>query len=136
QSKGVRCWFAPEDMEVGDKIRHRIDASIRLYDKLLLILSEHSLASSWVAYEVEKALNKEPQGIPNVLYPVRLDEHIRTCTTTWAEDIRSTRHIGDFTHWKEHDAYQQSFNRLLRALQSTQPSDTSPDTRTSLEPFT
>ena len=81
-------------------------------------------------------MNKEPQGIPNVLYPVRLDEHIRTCTTTWADDIRSTRHIGDFTHWKEHDAYQQSFNRLLRALQSTQPSDTSPDTRTSLEPFT
>ena len=40
QSKGVRCWFAPEDMKIGDKIRHRIDESIRLYDKLLLVLSK------------------------------------------------------------------------------------------------
>src|SRR5436305_1431458 len=32
QRKSVRCWFAPEDMKTGDKIRHRIDESIRLYD--------------------------------------------------------------------------------------------------------
>ena len=25
QNKGVRCWFAPEDMKIGDKIRDRID---------------------------------------------------------------------------------------------------------------
>src|SRR6266487_1674576 len=63
QQEGVRCWFAPEDMDIGDKIRQRIEESIRLYDKLLLILSEHSINSSWVAYEVERALNKEPQDI-------------------------------------------------------------------------
>lgn len=34
QSKQVRCWFAPEDLKIGDKIRPRIDESIRLYDKL------------------------------------------------------------------------------------------------------
>jgi len=123
QSKGVRCWYAPEDMEIGDKIKHRIDESIRLYDKLLLLLSEHSIGSDWVAYEVEEALKKEPEGIPNVLYPVRLDEAISTCTTAWAEAIRSTRFIGDFTHWKEHDPYLKSFNKLLRALQPKQPSD-------------
>src|SRR6266436_5046549 len=74
QSKNVRCWFAPEDLKIGDRFRVRIDESIRLYDKLLLILSEHSLASNWVAYEVEKALNKEPEGTPNVLFPIRLDK--------------------------------------------------------------
>ncbi len=46
QSKNVRCWFAPEDLKIGDKFRVRIDESIRLYDKLLLVLSEHSLASN------------------------------------------------------------------------------------------
>jgi hypothetical protein len=35
QQKGVRCWFAPEDLKIGDEIRVRIDESIRLYDKLL-----------------------------------------------------------------------------------------------------
>jgi hypothetical protein len=121
QSKGVRCWYASEDMEIGDKIRPRIDETIRLYDKLLVVLSEHSIASSWVAYEVEKALNKEPEGTPNVLFPIRLDQTLLTCPTPWAEDIRRTRHIGDFERWKEHDTYQKSLQRLLRALNSSKP---------------
>ena len=118
QSKGVRCWFAPEDMDIGDKIRPRIEESIRLYDKLLLVLSEHSIASNWVAYEVERALNKEPQGKPNVLYPIRVDDAIMQSKASWADDIKSTRHIGDFTNWKNHDDYQKAFDRLLRALKA------------------
>ena len=118
QSKGVRCWFAPEDMDIGDKIRPRIEESIRLYDKLLLVLSEHSIASHWVAYEVERALNKEPQGKPNVLYPLRVDDAIMQSKESWADDIKSTRHIGDFTNWKSHDDYQKAFDRLLRSLKA------------------
>ena len=89
-----------------------------MYDKLLLILSERSIASNWVAYEVEKALDKEPEGIPNVLYPIRLDDSILTCTTQWAKAIKSTRHIGDFTQWENTDDYQKAFSRLLRALKA------------------
>jgi len=118
QGKGVRCWFAPEDLDIGDKIRHRIDESIRLYDKLLLVLSEYSIASNWVAYEVEQVLNKEPEGIPNVLYPIRLDNTVMQSKARWADDIRRTRHIGDFTHWTNHDDYQKAFSRLLRALKA------------------
>ena len=59
QNKGVRCWFAPEDMKIGDKIRDRIDQSIRIHDKLLLVLSEHSINSDWVEDEVEAAYEKE-----------------------------------------------------------------------------
>jgi TIR domain len=36
QQQAVRCWFAPEDMKIGDPFRPRIDEAIRLYDKLLL----------------------------------------------------------------------------------------------------
>src|SRR6266566_1061347 len=118
QSKGVRCWFAPEDLKIGDKLRPRIDESIRLYDKLLIVLSEHSIASNWVAYEVERALNKEPQGIPNVLFPIRVDAAVMESKAGWAEDIKSTRHIGDFTRWKNHDDYQKAFSRLLRDLKA------------------
>ena len=32
QQKGVRCWFAPEDLKIGDKFRMRIDESIHIYD--------------------------------------------------------------------------------------------------------
>jgi hypothetical protein len=28
------------------------------------------------------------------------------------------RHIGDFTHWKDHDSYQKAFDRLLKDLRA------------------
>ncbi len=40
QGKGVRCWYAPEDLKIGEKIRVGIDESIRVHDKLLLQPSE------------------------------------------------------------------------------------------------
>ena len=45
QDQGVRCWFAPEDLKIGAKIRTGIDEAIRLHDKLLLVLSEASVQS-------------------------------------------------------------------------------------------
>jgi hypothetical protein len=118
QSNGVRCWYASEDMKIGDKIRPRIEEAIRMHDKLLLVLSEYSIASNWVAYEVERALNKEPEGIPNVLFPIRLDDAVMNSKAGWAEDIRRTRHIGNFTSWKSHHNYQKALSRLLRDLKS------------------
>jgi hypothetical protein len=38
---------------------------------------------------------------------------------TIAVMVRRDRNIGDFTHWKEHDAYQQSFARVLHGLTIT-----------------
>ena len=121
QSHNVRCWFAPEDMKIGDKIRPRIDESIRSYDKLLLVLSEHSVASKWVEFEVEAAMDKEQEGKPPVLFPVRVDDTVMESTTAWAIHIKRTRHIGDFTHWKNHDDFQKAFNRLIRDLKAEAP---------------
>ncbi len=118
QNKGVRCWFAPEDMKIGDKMRVRIDESIRLYDKLLLVLSEHSVNSQWIEQEVETALAKEREGQLHVLFPIRLDETVMHMRGGWPALIRNMRHIGDFTKWKQHDDYQQAFERLLRDLKA------------------
>ena len=51
QARGVRCWFAPHDIQGGRKIHEQIDEAIRVYDKLLLILSDASMNSSWVKTE-------------------------------------------------------------------------------------
>lgn len=118
QAMGVRCWFAPHDMKIGDRIRPRIDESIRLYDKLLLILSQHSVCSQWVEHEVETAIGKELESKPNVLFPIRLDNVVMESKTGWASHIKLTRHVGDFTDWKDYDRYQAAFNRLLRDLKA------------------
>src|SRR5688572_25376538 len=47
QGSGVRCWFAPHDIHGGRKLHEQIDEAIRVYDKLLLILSPASMSSEW-----------------------------------------------------------------------------------------
>jgi len=119
QDKGVRCWFAPEDLKIGEHFRNRIDESIRLHDKLLIILSENSIQSPWVATEVESAFEREHRKKDKpVLFPIRLDDSVTKTEQAWAADIRRTRHIGDFTNWRDHDTYQKAFQRLLRDLKA------------------
>src|SRR6266702_1333109 len=84
QAKGVRCWYAPEYMKIGDKIRQRIDESIRLHDKLLVVLSQHSVNSKWVEREVMAALEKEQQQHKWVLFPITLDEAVMQMRLPWA----------------------------------------------------
>ncbi len=78
QSNGVRCWVAPEDLKIGSRIRPSIDESIRLYDKLLLVLSEYSVASQWVEQEVERALARERKENKVILFPIRPNTYIDT----------------------------------------------------------
>jgi hypothetical protein len=119
QHQHVRCWYAPEDLKIGDKFRPRIDEAIRVYDKLLLILSGNSIHSSWVETEVETAFEKEHKSPgKTVLFPIRLDDAVMKTDQAWAAEIRRTRHIGDFSNWKEHDEYKKAFDRLLRDLRA------------------
>lgn len=118
QNKGVRCWFAPEDLKIGAEIRVGIDESIRLHDKLLLVLSETSVKSQWVQQEVETALEKEREQGRTVLFPIRLDDAVLEVNAGWPAYLRNTRNIGDFTRWKEHDSYSKAFDRLLRDLKA------------------
>jgi hypothetical protein len=118
QAKGVRCWFAPDDLKTGDRFRLRIDESIRVYDKLMVVLSANSIGSEWVEKEVETAFEKERKQKTTVLFPIRLDDEVMKTDQAWAADIRRTRHIGDFTKWKDHDPYQKAFDRLLRDLKA------------------
>lgn len=113
QNRSVRCWFAPEDLKIGERIRPRIDESIRLHDKLLLVLSKSSIGSQWVEQEVETALAKERELNRPVLFPIRTDDAVLCIKTGWPALVRNSRHIGDFTKWKAQDAYQKSFALTL-----------------------
>ena len=116
QENGIRCWFAPENLKIGDSIRLQIDASIRLYDKMLLILSENSVSSNWIEYEIKVALSKEDEFKRTVLFPIRIDNAVMKVTDSWAANLLRTRNIGDFTVWHDPEKYKKAFSRLVRAL--------------------
>jgi TIR domain/Pentapeptide repeats (8 copies) len=126
QGKGVRCWFAPHDVKGGEKLHEQIDAAIRLHDKLLLILSEHSMNSEWVKTEIAKARKREMKEGKRVLFPVRLVgfEALRDWECFDADTRKDSAHeireyfIPDFSNWKDHDSFQKGFERLLKDLKS------------------
>jgi uncharacterized protein YjbI with pentapeptide repeats len=120
QNNGVRCWFAPADLKIGAKLRPAIDESIRMHDKLLIILSKNSAASNWVEHEVETALAREQEQNRIMLFPIRVDDAVMETKVGWPAHIKNTRNIGDFRHWKDPAAYQKSFARLLRDLKSSE----------------
>jgi uncharacterized protein YjbI with pentapeptide repeats len=127
QNKGVRCWFAPHDIQGGRKIHEQIDEAIRLHDKLLLILSPHSMASEWVETEIAKARKREVRDQRRVLFPIRLApfETLRDweCfdADTGKDSAREIREyfIPDFSNWKNHDSYQEAFQRLISDLKAS-----------------
>ena len=126
QSKGVRCWFAPHHAKAGKKLHEQIDDAIRLHDKLLLILSEDSMNSEWVRTEISKARQREKRDRRRVLFPISLVAFnlIRDweCfdADTGKDSAREIREyfVPDFSDWKNHDSYQQEFQKLIRDLKA------------------
>lgn len=68
----LRVWFAPEDMQGGKKLIEQIDRAIQVNDRLLLVLSEHSMNSEWVKTEIRKARRTELREQRQKLFPIRL----------------------------------------------------------------
>ena len=116
QNAGVRCWFAPHDLPIGAKTWDGIDQAIRTRDKVLLILSEGAIASDWVEDEATTAFAEERRRNELVLFPVRLDGAVMETEEPWAGKLRDNRNIGDFSRWKDHDAYKATFDRVIRSL--------------------
>jgi uncharacterized protein YjbI with pentapeptide repeats len=130
QAKQVRCWFAPHDVQGGKKLYEQIDEAIRLYDKLLLILSPASMGSEWVKTEIKKARKRELREKRRRLFPIRLVDfetlqdwecHDAAETETGKDSAAEIREyfIPDFSQWKtNHDAYKSAFDRLLHDLRA------------------
>jgi TIR domain/Pentapeptide repeats (8 copies) len=126
QTKGVRCWFAPHDVQGGKKLHEQIDQAIRIHDRLLLILSSHSMNSEWVKTEIAKARKREIEEKQRILFPVRLVsfETLREWESfdadTGKDSAREIREyfIPDFTNWKDRNSYQNAFSRLLKDLKA------------------
>lgn len=104
----------------------QIDEAIRVYDRPLLILSEHSMASEWVKTEIANARQREVTEKRRMLFPISLVPYERIKhweafdADTGKDSAREIREyfIPDFSNWKDHDSYQQAFQRLLRDLKA------------------
>lgn len=130
QKNGVRCWYAPDKLKGGQKLKAQIDEAIRLHDVFLLILSEASMTSKWVKDEIAEAIGGKTLAKilgdeiskEGRLFPIRLVDFERI-EDVWAgygfgDEIREY-YIPDFSQWQNPDVYQKSFERLLKDLRAS-----------------
>ena len=119
QAKGVRVWYFPEDAKWGETVWGEIDRSIKVYDKLIVVLSENSLQSGPVNREIERALIREDKEGKGILFPIRIDDYI---FDTWEHERKTDvlrKVVGDFSGWdKDAAKYEKAFDKLLKGLQA------------------
>jgi len=118
QREGISCWYAPEEMKMGDEIRQQVDQLIRVQDKLLVVLSKFSVESPWIQKEVEAAIEEERNRNRAVLFPVRLDNGRLDAEKDWLDDLQKTHPIYDFTDWQNWEAYFAQFSHLVEDLKT------------------
>lgn len=123
QKAGVRSWFAPEEMKMGDKSRQRVNQQIRIHEKLLIVLSEFSIESTWIQQEVEAALEEERNRNRSVIFPIRIDENSLDGEKEWLVNLQKTHKIYDFRAWNNWEAYYERFFLLLNDLQTNVSGD-------------
>jgi uncharacterized protein YjbI with pentapeptide repeats len=119
QREGIRCWYAPEEMKMGDAIRQQVDQLIRIQDKLLVVLSKFSVESPWIQKEVAAALAEERNRKRTVLFPLRLDNDRMDTEKDWLSNLQESRQIYDFSAWENWEAYYTQFNHLLGDLKTS-----------------
>jgi hypothetical protein len=129
----MRVWFAPKDLAGGKKLHEQLFDAIQINDKLLLVLSPHSIQSEWVMTEIRKAREVEKKENRRKLFPIRLVDFdvLRAWTCFDADtgkdlavEVREY-FIPDFSNWKDHDAFEEAFKRLQMDLKTGQPQTTS-----------
>ena len=120
QRRGRRCWLHEQPMLPGDGIDESFDLGPRHYDALVLCCSEASLASWWIAAELDEVAARrqhlaEVHGrAAEILLPVNLGG--ADAGAAWARTRESRRlppEVADFSSWHIDDA---AFERALEQL--------------------
>jgi hypothetical protein len=120
----IRVWYAPEDMQGGKQLFEQIDRAIHLHDKLLVVLSQSSLASNWVQTEIKRARKQEIKTGERKLFPIRLcdmetveawEMFDADSGTDLAAEVRKY-YIPDFSDWLKPRGLDQEFKKLCRDL--------------------
>ena len=129
RQEGVPLWYAPEDIQPGEKIYDQVKDAISSFDRLLVVLSSASMNSEWVKTELANALSRERREGRRVLFPVSLVpidvirrwEFFDSDTgIDIAKELRAY-HIPDFSNWSDPEAFEQQVSRVVQALQGNAP---------------
>ncbi len=113
---GVRVFWDHFDVFPGEELEVQIAEAIREHRRLLVVLSQHSMASEWVVREIELAwLHRRESLLPVRLCPIE-DIKRWTATRERLPDLASILSIQDFSDWRDPQPYDHAISMVLTAL--------------------
>ena len=106
ESQGYKTWLDENDILIGDSITNEIGKGLKEADVVLVFLSKHSVASSWVSTEWQtKFFNQVNKGEVYIL-PLLIEN----CDIP---NLLEDKKYADFT---DLDSYETNLSNLLRTL--------------------
>ncbi|QDT40691.1 Secreted effector protein PipB [Gimesia alba] len=123
QARGIRCWLDEKRSQAGVNVP--TDRGLKIWDKVLLCASKHSLTSDWVNQEIEIAFENEDRqyrrdtDVIRSLLPLNLDQHL---FDHWEHQNKQTlcdRVAADFKGWEtDQKTFDSQVERVITALQT------------------
>lgn len=130
QARGIRCWLDEKQTLPG--IGKSRDRKLKIWDKVLLCTSQHSLTSDWVNQEIEDAFVNEDRQYKRdtdvicSLLPLNLDDHLLDTWKHKDKETISARVVADFQGWEEDlSKFETQVDRVITAL-NTKNTDLEP----------
>ncbi len=127
QDQGIRCWVIPEELKSGMELQIQVSQALRPQDKLILVLSDHSMVSDWIMQEIQTTREMEQQERRRVLFPVSVANPSMLQSWTLmepgsfvnlAKEMRQ-HHIPSFHDMHHQPSYRAALSELVQALRTT-----------------
>ena len=125
---GVVVWYDDLNVQGGRSLEDQFGDAIRASDKLVLVVSENSLASRWVEYEVARAKRREeetsdrPELRRSLLFPIRLLSMeqfysiLKHAPVDTHFNVLTDYHLRDFTRWREPECFDRACEVMIQDL--------------------
>jgi TIR domain len=113
---GFSCWRDEHALTSG-RITKQLQRAILSNDVVLVVLSEASLASDWVRWELDSARTVEKTTGRDLICPIAIDSSWQS----WAEDPVLKRevlkyHVVGFGGWQSPEAFAECYQKLTLGL--------------------
>jgi TIR domain-containing protein len=105
-ASGVKVWLDEQRILVGDSIPEKIAQGLAESDFFLIVVSQNSVASSWVKRELSNALVHEIERRKVTVMPIKLDE------------APMPESINDKLYADFRGSYDEGLNKLLQSIKA------------------
>jgi uncharacterized protein YjbI with pentapeptide repeats len=115
------AWVVPESLKrgsTGEISMDRVFELSKLYDKLIIVVSEESIETEWLKREIHVARRREHYEFRRILFPIRtIPEEVLGSDDGIGEILRSEYRVHDFSRWK-YELSESAFRNLLDDLRT------------------